>query len=279
MTIGNRPARPSVPTVAPHATCVPSRSRSASRNGPRACLIKVGDTQVLCAATIADRVPPCPARAGAGDRRVLDAAAGHRRTHRPRIGEGPHRRPHPRDPAADRPFAARRRRPRDSANGRSPSTATCSRPMAGRGRRRSRWLRRARRGARGVQVERLLIGKVAAVSVGIVEAPRTSTSTTPRTPGRKSTSTSSAPMPGRTSSCRAPPKASRSIGRARTSCSTWPTAARPGSSRRRPRCFRPSGGERRVSRRPAPNRRDDRATSCGSCAVAVHRAHGPRLAR
>jgi ribonuclease PH len=39
-------------------------------------------------------------------------------------------------------------------------------------------------------MERLLIGKVAAVSVGIVEGARTSTSTTPRTRGPRSTSTS-----------------------------------------------------------------------------------------
>ena len=59
-----------------------------------------------------DRGPraAAPSRQGhrLGDRRVLDAAAGHGRTHRPRIGEGPDRRPNPRDPAADRSFAARR---------------------------------------------------------------------------------------------------------------------------------------------------------------------------
>ena len=46
-------------------------------------------------------------------------------------------------------------------------------------------------------MERLLVGKVAAVSVGILEGSRSSTSTTPRTRSPRSTSTSSAPTPGR----------------------------------------------------------------------------------
>ena len=54
--------------------------------------------------------PAAPPRQGhgLGHRRVLDAAAGHRRADRARVGQGPDRRPDPRDPAPDRALAARR---------------------------------------------------------------------------------------------------------------------------------------------------------------------------
>ena len=45
-------------------------------------------------------------RAGLGHRRVRDAARLHQHPLRPRVGQGPHRRPHPRDQPADRPLAA-----------------------------------------------------------------------------------------------------------------------------------------------------------------------------
>ena len=116
--------------------------------------------------------PAAPARQGhgLGDGRVLDAAARHGRAQRPRVGQGPHRRADPRDPAAHRALAARRRRPRRaSASGRSPSTATCSRPTAGRARRRSpAATSRSASALITFGMERHLTGQVAAVSVGIV---------------------------------------------------------------------------------------------------------------
>ena len=99
--------------------------------------------------------PAAPPRQGhrLGHRRVLDAAAGDRRADRPRVGQGPDRRPDARDPAADRPVAARRGRP-DAARRADDhrSTATSSRPTAGRGPPRSpaatsRWRRRSSRTA------------------------------------------------------------------------------------------------------------------------------------
>ena len=48
-----------MPTAAPHATCVPiTFTLGVQKWAEGSCVIKVGDTQVLCAATIADRVPP-----------------------------------------------------------------------------------------------------------------------------------------------------------------------------------------------------------------------------
>ena len=70
-------------------------------------------------------------RAGLGDRGVRDAAALDQHPLRPRVGQGPDRRPHPRDLPAGRPLAARvRSTTRRSARTRSCSTATCCRPTA-----------------------------------------------------------------------------------------------------------------------------------------------------
>ena len=58
MTIGNRPPRP---RRRPRARRSSARSRfqlGVQKWAEGSCLIRVGDTQVLCAATIADRVPP-----------------------------------------------------------------------------------------------------------------------------------------------------------------------------------------------------------------------------
>ena len=161
--------------------------------------------------------PAPPSRQGdrLGHRRVLDAAAGHRRTDRPRVGQGPDRRPDARDPAPHRALVAWRRRPGPAR--RADDHRRLRRPP---GRRRDadrvdhRRLRRARRGAHHVRHGAPpASGKVAAVSVGHRRTGcRCSTSTTPRIRAPTSTSTSSAPTPGRTSSCRAPPRASRSTG-------------------------------------------------------------------
>ena len=62
---------------------------------------------------------------------MLPASTGERKQRD--VSQGPPRRPHRRDPAPDRPLAARRRRlRRRSASARSRSTATCCRPTAAR---------------------------------------------------------------------------------------------------------------------------------------------------
>ena len=160
--------------------------------------------------------PAAPARQGdrLGDRRVLDAAAGHRRAHRPRIGQGPDRRPDPRDPAADRALAARRRRP-DQAR-RADDHRRLRRPP-GRRRDAHRLDHRRLRGAGG-RAHHLRHGAAPGrprsrpCRSGSSTASRCSTSTTPRIRTPTSTSTSSAPTPARTSSSRARPRASRSTG-------------------------------------------------------------------
>ena len=219
------------------------------------CRIRVGDTEVLCAATIADRVPPHLRGKGTGwvtaEYSMLPRATAERTDResvKGRIGGRTHE--------IQRLIGRSLRGVVDLAQlGERTITVDCDVLQADGGTRTASITGGYVALAAALMtygMERLLVGKVAAVSVGIVEGAPSSTSTTPRTRRPRSTSTSSAPMPGRTSSCRAPPRASRSIGRARTSCSTWPTAAWRGCSRRRPRCSRPSGGERRASPAAGP---------------------------
>jgi len=58
MTIGNRPATVRADGRAPLDLRPVSFTLGVQKWAEGSCLIKVGDTQVLCAATIADRVPP-----------------------------------------------------------------------------------------------------------------------------------------------------------------------------------------------------------------------------
>jgi hypothetical protein len=73
-------------------------------------LMKLGHTQVLCAASVERRRAAVSAqqRQGLGDGRVFHAAAGHRQAHAARGGQGPALRQDARNPAPDRPLAARR---------------------------------------------------------------------------------------------------------------------------------------------------------------------------
>ena len=227
MTIGNRHRRPRR-RARPDRPAPGHVRRSASRNGPRArAAIRVGDTEVLCAATIGDRVPPHLRGKGTGwvtaEYSMLPRATAER-TDRESV-EGPDRRPDPRDPAPHRALAARRRRP-DPAR-RADDHRRLRRPP---GRRRHphgvdhRRLRRARGGAHhlrhGAPPRRQ--GRR-----GLGRARRRRAAARPRLLARtrapRSTSTWSARTPAPTSSCRAPPRASRSTGRRRTACSTWPT--------------------------------------------------------
>ena len=160
--------------------------------------------------------PAAPARQGhrLGHRRVLDAAAGDRRADRPRVGQGPDRRPDPRDPAAHRALAARRRRPGQAR--RADDHVDCD-------------VLQADGGTRTASITGGYVALAAALITYGMErhlvsqgrgglgrdrrrACRCSTSTTPRTRAPTSTSTSSAPTPAPTSSSRAPPRASRSTG-------------------------------------------------------------------
>ena len=104
------------------------------------CIIRFGDTQVLCAATIEDRVPPHLRGKGTGwvtgTYEMLPRATAERSERE--SAQGQDRRPDPRDPAAGRD--GRLRGVVDlpaSASGPSPSTATSSSRTAARGRRRS----------------------------------------------------------------------------------------------------------------------------------------------
>ena len=141
-------------------------------------LVEFGGTKVLCAASVTHRGAAVAQgfRARLADRRVRDAAVGHPRAQRPGVGQGPGRRPDPRDLPADRPLAAGlRRSARRWARTPSPSTATCCRPTAAPGRRRSpaptsRWPTPsptcAERGA--LADPQPLSCQIAAVSVGVV---------------------------------------------------------------------------------------------------------------
>jgi len=76
------------------------------------CLIKCGNTHVLCTATIDDRVPPFMKNSGLGwgDGGIRDAATRDEYTDAARSQRGPVR-PHARNTAPDRAVAARRCRP------------------------------------------------------------------------------------------------------------------------------------------------------------------------
>ena len=104
------------------------------------CLVKMGDTQVLCAATIADRVPPHLRGKGTGwvtaEYSMLPRATAERtdrESAKGRIGG----RTHEIQRLIGRSLRGVVDLARSSASARSRSTATCSRPTAARGPRRS----------------------------------------------------------------------------------------------------------------------------------------------
>ena len=150
MSIGNRTAA-SAPTAAAPAICARSRmTLGVLKWAEGSCRIRVGDTEVLCAATIEDRVPPHLRGKGTGwvtaEYSMLPRATAERSEResvKGRIGGRTHE-----IQRLDRSLAARRRRPRaSSASEPSRSTATCSRPTAARAAPRSpaatsRWPRR-----------------------------------------------------------------------------------------------------------------------------------------
>ena len=207
------------------------------------CLIRVGDTEVLCAATIEDRVPPHLRGKGTGwvtgEYSMLPRATAER-TER-EIGEGPDRRADARDPAPRRALAARASSTSPgSASGPSPSTATSSQADGG--------TRTASITGGYVALaaalitygmERHLVGTVAAVSVG---HRRRRQHARPRLlgglPGRGGLQRRRHGRRARTSSSRARRRASRSTGRRSTRCSTSRTRASAACSRPRRRRWR-----------------------------------------
>ena len=218
--------------------------------------------------------PAAPPRQGhrLGHRRVLDAAAGDGRADRARGRQGQARRADARDPAADRPVAARRGRP-DPARRADDHDRLRRAP----GRRRHadgvdhRRLRRAGRGAASRRPRaRTSSGKVAAVSVGIVDGEplldldywrglagrgrlqrrRHRRGHVRRGPGH---GRGQAVRPGGDGRAARP-----RVGRARSSC-----------SRPRPRCSRRSGADASADRRAtasSSSRRRSRPQARASCA-------------
>ena len=82
------------------------------RTATGSALIACGETRVICTASVQESVPRWMAGQGRGwvtaEYGMLPASTGDRKQRD--VTQGPARRPHRRDPAADRPLAARRRR-------------------------------------------------------------------------------------------------------------------------------------------------------------------------
>ena len=80
-----------------------------ARHAEGSCLVRFGDTHVLCAATVEERVPPFLRNTGKGwvtaEYGMLPRATNTRTAARGRPRQAV--RPHPGDPAPDRPLAAR----------------------------------------------------------------------------------------------------------------------------------------------------------------------------
>ena len=148
------------------------------RTATGSALISCGETRVICTASVEESVPRWMAGQGRGwltaEYGMLPASTGDRKQRD--VSKGRARRPHRRDPAPDRPLAARRRRLRGAR--RAHGLRRLRRPA---GRRRHalrldhRRLRRARARlqapGRGGQARESspLTGTVAAVSCGIVD--------------------------------------------------------------------------------------------------------------
>ena len=105
------------------------------RTATGSALISMGETRVICTASVQESVPRWLAGSGRGwvtaEYGMLPASTGDRKQRD--ITKGRAGRSHRGDPAPDRPLAARAwSTSRRSASGRSTSTATCSRPTAAR---------------------------------------------------------------------------------------------------------------------------------------------------
>jgi ribonuclease PH len=139
MTIGNRPVTVRADGRGPNDLRPVSFTLGVQKWAEGSCRIKVGDTEVLCAATIVDRVPPHLRGKGTGwvtaEYSMLPRATAERTDResvKGRIGGRTHE--------IQRLIGRSLRGVVDLTRlgGRSPSTATSSRPTAGRGPPRSR---------------------------------------------------------------------------------------------------------------------------------------------
>ena len=216
MTIGNRPATVRADGRGPNDLRPVSFELGVQKWAEGSCRVRFGDTEVLCAATIVDRVPPHLRGKGTGwvtaEYSMLPRATAERTDResvKGRIGGRTHE--------IQRLIGRSLRGVVDLARlGERTITVDCDVLQADGGTRTASITGGYVALAAALityGMERHLRGKVAAVSVGIVERRcRCSTSTTPRTRTPTSTSTSSARTPARTSSCRARPRASRSTG-------------------------------------------------------------------
>ena len=187
------------PTAAPPTSCARSRiTRGWLDHAEGSVLVEFGRTRVLCAASFTEGVPRWRKGSGLGwvtaEYAMLPALDQH--PQRPRVGQGPDRRSHPRDLPADRagrcaPSSTTRR----SARTPSCSTATCCRPTAAPAPRRSpaptsrsptRWPGRGAGAGQGRRraADRVGRGGVASASS---TASRCSTCATRRTSGPRPT--------------------------------------------------------------------------------------------
>ena len=252
MTIGNRPDGRE-PTAAAPATSGRSASSSGSRSGPRArACVQMGDTEVLCAATIADRVPPHLRGKGTGwvtaEYSMLPRATAERtdrESAKGRIGGRTHE--------IQRLIGRSLRGVVDLTRlGERTITVDCDVLQADGGTRTASITGGYVALAAALityGMDRHLVGKVAAVSVGHRRrraAPR------PRLLGGlargRRLQRRRHRLRRRTSSCRARPRASRSTARRRTALIDLADAGLASCSRRRPRSSPPSSGDRAVAR-------------------------------
>ena len=101
-------ATTALPTACGRSTIEPGFVRTATGSA----LISVGETRVICTASVQDSVPRWLAGGGRGwvtaEYGMLPASTGERKQRD--VSRGPRRRPHGRDPAPDRALAARRDR-------------------------------------------------------------------------------------------------------------------------------------------------------------------------
>ena len=217
MTIGNRPATVRADGRGPNDLRPISFELGVQKWAEGSCRVRFGDTEVLCAATIVDRVPPHLRGKGTGwvtaEYSMLPRATAERTDResvKGRIGGRTHeiQRLIGRSLRGVVDLVPARRADDHRRLRRPPGRRRHAHRLDHRRvRRAGRRAHHVRHGAAPARQGRGRLGRDRRT------ASRCSTSTTPRTRTPTSTSTSSARTPARTSSCRARPRASRSTGR------------------------------------------------------------------
>ena len=216
MTIGNRPPSVRADGRRPDQLRPVTLTLSVQKWAEGSCRIRVGDTEVLCAATIEDRVPPHLRGKGTGwvtaEYSMLPRATAERtqrESTKGRIGGRTHE--------IQRLVGRSLRGVVDLGKlGERTVTVDCDVLQADGGTRTASITGGYVALAAALityGMERTLIGRIAAVSVGIVDAAAYLSSTTRRTPGRRWTSTWSGRTPAPMSRSRGPRRGSRSTER------------------------------------------------------------------